>query len=1686
MKKKFLALVLTLAMVLSLVPATALAMDGTDGGASQKVTRDNLTMKKTVTPVPNEDGTYTVHLESYATGSVTTTQTPVPMDFVLVLDVSGSMTDEIASYTYQATDKTSWSVSDVYDAYYDRGGWHRTDVTYYAKIGDEYYPVSYKENWVSQGWFSGYSEYWLEANNQPLGEKVTDSTWEKVVYDKALYTRKTDSGKTVAKLDAMKTAVNNFIDSVAAQKNGNTPVAHRISIVKFAGTSTNKVGNDIYGDGKNYTQKVTELTDVTVEGKVDSLKTAVNDLTAGGATRADLGMEKADGVLNGRQDAEKDHPSVVIMFTDGEPTKNTNFSWNVAGAAVDTAKTLKNIGTKVYTIGMFNGANPSDTNEDFNKYMNGVSSKYPNASGKKDWGNYTDIDLGRPAEGNYYFKADNASDLEQVFQTISESTTVTSPLDASAVVVDNVPSNFALTEGSVKVYTENCIAKNGETFKWDTKTESTIRPTIEDQSISVTGFNFSKNWCGLDENNQACGQKLIIEFTIKCTNYGGTQRTNAGAYIKANAGSTDRIIWVDDPEVPVTVQLPGVNNPAVKTKPYDGAGFDIKDEIGKIIAGLVPVDGIKNQFIDLTYEIKDSSNETVGTYTIPAGQDTGTWSDTSTNITTGPNVGNYTYKITVTGQDKKQPNNDDSKDCTATFTITKRNVTFAGESKRVEWNGKEQTITGITPTGLLEDHTFSGLTYAATGTEPDTYNGVFTGNAIIKDADGTDVTANYKVKTPGTLTITDSTSTATVTFKIVGGTWSDDNTAKNKTVQVTLTNGKGSLNGADIPTGSPSDGHTGPGAWSNDANITGDPVNGMEITKNTVFTLTYSEIKPEITNVDVTFKIVGGTWNGDNPTAEDKTVQVTLTNGKGSLADVTIPTGVADADHQGDGTWSPATPQAGTEITQDGNKVFTLTFQEKEEQKPADPVKLDVSRSKTAKPLDTSTWTSNVTLSLPSAEYEPVIDVVFILDDTYAGNGIFKDAATGLLNELSEKKNLDVNVGIVNFDAVARDWVAATTNSQYSGLVSLKNTEGLTALQNAIATKLDKNNDGQTKKIGATNIEWPLEMAQNMLASGKGTEKYAILFSDMYGYVYRGDLIIDGQTYENVPLSKRLYAGESKFYQGSLSMGTKYQSFADVYAHRNDEENQTTDGFFRDSSWDSYWSIYSGHMQIPTNPATKDSADPFGVPGGYSGFEKSTCLVYDRLLQMKQAGINISIVNNDFAPGDIREVGYVQSIKNDMLDTLEQKGISVIKTQENVTAEDMTNVFDTLKDQLIQVVSAGSTVTDKIGTNFDFVGLNTMSLKIGDNTIPGVIDEATNTITFKHGGKDNAHVVVYDSSADSFTWTINEDVTKDARVQLTYSVKLTKPETAAGTYGVTDLNGDGKVDGTDTTYTDTDALYTNESATLVPVNSAGKQGQPLLFHKPSVSYTIKGSSGGHGGNGGGTVTIPDDVPTGLNGKDHYAYVVGYPDGMVYPQKNITRAEVATIFFRLLTDETREANMTKSNSYNDMKDGAWYTCAVSTLSKMGIIKGYEDGSFKPDASISRAEFAAIAARFDPDGDKTPATFSDVSSHWAKDEISIAANHGWIKGYEDGSFKPDQKITRAETMTLVNRVLKRLPETKDDLHKDMKTWPDNQNESAWFYLAVQEATNSHYQKLKKDGTHETWESMRETRDWAALEK
>lgn len=266
---------------------------------------------------------------------------------------------------------------------------------------------------------------------------------------------------------------------------------------------------------------------------------------------------------------------------------------------------------------------------------------------------------------------------------------------------------------------------------------------------------------------------------------------------------------------------------------------------------------------------------------------------------------------------------------------------------------------------------------------------------------------------------------------------------------------------------------------------------------------------------------------------------------------------------------------------------------------------------------------------------------------------------------------------------------------------------------------------------------------------------------------------------------------------------------------------------------------------------------------------------------------------------------------------------------------------------------------------------------------------------------------------------------------------------------------------------------------------------PVQFGLKAAYKPAPPSGGGGGGGGGGhrpkpkpTVEIPDDDALGLNNTDHFAYIVGYGNGEVQPQNSITRAEVAAIFFRLLEDGIRSENFTHQNDFSDVAADAWYCSSVSTLSRMGIIAGYPDGTFRPNAPITRAEFAAIATRFDNNGDKTPVSFTDIIGHWAEGEITVAANHGWVSGYGDNTFRPQNQITRAETMSLVNRVLKRLPETPADLLPDMITWTDNADTSSWYYLPVQEATNSHYYEFKENSKYEKWTELRETRDWSKL--
>ena len=225
------------------------------------------------------------------------------------------------------------------------------------------------------------------------------------------------------------------------------------------------------------------------------------------------------------------------------------------------------------------------------------------------------------------------------------------------------------------------------------------------------------------------------------------------------------------------------------------------------------------------------------------------------------------------------------------------------------------------------------------------------------------------------------------------------------------------------------------------------------------------------------------------------------------------------------------------------------------------------------------------------------------------------------------------------------------------------------------------------------------------------------------------------------------------------------------------------------------------------------------------------------------------------------------------------------------------------------------------------------------------------------------------------------------------------------------------------------------------------------------------------------------VPSMLNGDDHYAYIQGYADGTVRPNANITRAQVATIFFRLLDEDVRSDYLTTYNTFPDVNADYWANTAISTMASLGVINGRNSGLFDPDAYITRAEFAAICARFDDSNVSGFDSFTDTFGHWAEEEIGRAAALGWIQGYDDGTFRPNQYITRAQAVTMINRVLCRLPEDEDDLLPGMSVWTDCR-EGDWCYLAIQEATNSH-DYVTKDRVYETWTDLNRAPDWSRYE-
>ena len=453
-----------------------------------------------------------------------------------------------------------------------------------------------------------------------------------------------------------------------------------------------------------------------------------------------------------------------------------------------------------------------------------------------------------------------------------------------------------------------------------------------------------------------------------------------------------------------------------------------------------------------------------------------------------------------------------------------------------------------------------------------------------------------------------------------------------------------------------------------------------------------------------------------------------------------------------------------------------------------------------------------------------------------------------------------------------------------------------------------------------------------------------------------------------------------------------------------------------------------------------------------------------------------------------------------------------VKNTGNCSLKDIT-VTDVLKDQDGKVLSGVSVFP--VGTYGNIGNELDLPFTIGDYLAAGdtAVYEARYTVTANDAGKTlinsvsaegasmNAPGVTVKNPALSVTKTVNKtSVTVGDTVKYTITVKNT------GNVDLTNVNVDEAFGGDFSKIFD---LKGAEKAVttigfVIGELKAGETKEITFSYKTTKRETLTNSVkvtgtyepgktvGDEDSSAPVTVKSEPITPVGpskpqLNYEDHYAYVVGYPDGLVHPERNITRAEVATIFFRMLLDESREYFWAQENDFSDVAETDWFNNAVSTLANAQLINGYPDGSYRPNANITRAEFATIAIRFflDEDVEIEENNLSDVKGHWAEANINLAYALELINGYPDGTFRPDQKITRAEAMAIVNRVLKRAPE-KDHLLKDMIEWPDNLNTAAWYYADVQEATNSHKFHMDKEEEYEIWTELLPVRDWVALEQ
>ena len=488
--------------------------------------------------------------------------------------------------------------------------------------------------------------------------------------------------------------------------------------------------------------------------------------------------------------------------------------------------------------------------------------------------------------------------------------------------------------------------------------------------------------------------------------------------------------------------------------------------------------------------------------------------------------------------------------------------------------------------------------------------------------------------------------------------------------------------------------------------------------------------------------------------------------------------------------------------------------------------------------------------------------------------------------------------------------------------------------------------------------------------------------------------------------------------------------------------------------------------------AVKDDADAL------TNFETGVYFAAKELDKVADAGVKLVTVGYPYYQDDAG-VTALSQLAAEFIDYAQSKSVEnggFDATLDN-TASQLDDIISVMYGQSANVaVPAGSVITDVLGYssdenyNFDLATYEAIrvSLTNANGTDQGglywesqTMGDSDSLVFHTEDGREFLTLNYTEASdgTEHFTLTLHQDLLRGQKLSITYTARLVSHSGILGTH----------------------TTYPNVEAYLTPDGTESK----LYFPRPSVTYTLS-----DGGDGGTDIEDPD-VPLGpgpdLNTTDHFAYIIGRDDGLVHPMASITRAEVATIFFRMLTDESRTMFWSTDSVYVDTDSSDWFNNASATLTNAGIITGKPGGLFDPNAPITRAEFATIAVRFFGGTYEGEDIFPDIAGHWANQYINRAAVLGIIEGRGDGTFDPDAYITRAEAMTIVNRTLGRAPSAEHML-PDMITWPDNMDTTTWYYAAVQEATNSHdFELIEVDGTQvESWTVLQPVRDWAALER